>query len=452
MNSSPKFSKINNTKRWNEGYIIHQKHFSTADLPDNLKSNIGKYYTPPSLVKLVGQLVGNYLRPDAVIMDLAAGCGAFLDLFPNHKMIIRDIDSDAVQFLRACGYSSAQTDNSLANVNRSKYGLNKDDYLVCIGNPPYNDLTSLVKRKGTNAKKDIDFEIDEDIRSGDLGTSFLRAFAKLDADVICVLHPLSYLIKEANFKNRLKNFTMEYILQEGVIFSSEEFSDTGGSPFPIVAALYLRHWRGMDYDYIKNFPFKIKDTNELFVLSTYETIDGYIRKYASPGNWNQLSDIGLYMHNFRDLNSLKAVGNLTDKPIPGVTIPVNANEFYKYAYINSLRRYFPKNFRWGNLSPLVIRNQLEHDIYLQDACIIDTIIANQRLTCLSVKVNSPFLQNLAGAFQNRIYPAGYPDIYTIFNQFYINGSKHFSALYNFLKQYFENLPNLMEQKVQDRKE
>jgi len=335
-------------------------------------------------------------------LDLAAGCGAFLDAFPDNAAIIRDIDLEAINFLKAVGYLYAMLDNSLYNVSRSKYGLNNHDHLVCIGNPPYNDITSLNKRQGINAKRDINFEIDSDIRSSDLGTSFLRAFGKLGADVICVLHPLSYLIKESNFHNRLKNFTKDYRLQEGVIFSSNEFSDTQGTPFPIVAALYIKDFMGMDYEFIKQFKFIILNSDEVFVLSTYETTDGYISKYAPTRNQVKSSDIGLYMHNFRDLNSLKSIGNLSDKYQEGVFLPVQAKELYKYAYLNALRRYFPKDFRWGNLSPLVIRKQLESDWFLRDACIIDTIVNNQRLECLSL--NSHLVVKLLADCETKIVP------------------------------------------------
>ena len=65
-----------------ENKLLFKKHFFTADLPDNLKSNLGKYYTPPHLVNLIKKLVSPYVRTNSIIMDLAAGCGAFLDCFP----------------------------------------------------------------------------------------------------------------------------------------------------------------------------------------------------------------------------------------------------------------------------------------------------------------------------------------------------------------------------------
>lgn len=424
--------------------LLFKKHFSTSELPDNLKSNLGKYYTPPHLVNLIKKLVAPYVRYDSVIMDLAAGCGAFLDCFPANPSIIRDIDQEAVNFLKSIGYTYAEVDNSLSNVKLSKYGLKETDHLICIGNPPYNDLTSLVKRKGANAKKEIDFEIDEDIRTSDLGTSFLRAFNKLGADVICILHPLSYLIKESNFKNRLGYFTQEYRLQRGVIFSNNEFADTQGTPFPIVAALYLRNFLGMDYEYIRQFPFEILKSEELFILADYETIDGYIHKYVPRYKEKQISDIGLYMHNFRDLNSLKSIGNLFDQRQEGVTLPVQEKDFYKYAYLNALRRYFPKNFKWGNLSPLVMKEQLENDIFLQDACSIDTIIKNKRLKCFSFNPPTPFIQRFMEKMQIRNTPEDMPPIYQILQEFYRNGYSDFTPLENYLKSYFLNLPAEMK--------
>jgi len=427
-----------------EKLVLYQKHFSTAALPDRLKSNLGKYYTPPHLVDLVTELVRPYVKTNSVILDLAAGCGAFLDAFPNNSAIIRDIDLDAVSFLHSVGYTKAEQDNSLFNVSRYKLGLSLQDHLVCIGNPPYNDITSLVKRQGENAKQAVDFYIDHDIRSNDLGTSFLRAFNKLHAEVICILHPLSYLIKESNFNNRLKNFTYEYVLNKGVIFSSNEFTDMKGTPFPIVAALYLRDFRGMDYEFIREFQFGILNSSEIFVLSDYPTTDGYIQKYAPSYSGKTTSEISLYMHNFRDLNSLKAVGNLSDKPLERVTIPVSSKNLYKYAYLNALRRYFPKDFRWGNLSPLVSKEQLETDVYLRDVCLIDTIMNNQRLSCFARSPQSELIKKFSREFETKSVPPGFIDIYRIFSDFIRGELDKSKELEHFLSDYFIKLPEKLK--------
>jgi hypothetical protein len=139
----------------------------------------------------------------------------------------RDVDPEVVGILKDAGYPDVGLDNSLANVNRAKYGLENDDRLVVVGNPPYNDVTSLNKKRGSNSKESLNITMDDAVRSNDLGIAFLKAFDVLEADVVCVLHPLSYLIKESNFKSKIAPFVKNYRLERGVFFSSAEFSDTG---------------------------------------------------------------------------------------------------------------------------------------------------------------------------------------------------------------------------------
>ena len=233
--------------------INYIKHNFTHHLKDKKKSNLGKYYTSGHLVQLVIDLVKPYLKEKSIVLDLAAGCGAFIGHFDGFMTIGRDIDKDAVKILCALGFKNVDHDNSLLNVKRSKYGLCDEDHVIVVGNPPYNDVTSKNKKHGAISKEKIDVSIDRDISSNDYGICFLKAFNKLKVDVICVLHPLSYLIKETNF-NRLGVFTSNYHLKKAVIFSSREFLDTQKTPFPIIAALYLRG-KGMSYEYIKNFQF-----------------------------------------------------------------------------------------------------------------------------------------------------------------------------------------------------
>jgi len=157
------------------------------------------------------------------------------------------------------------------------------------------------------------------------------------------------------------------------------------TPFPIVAALYLRNSEGMRYEYIYNFEFDILNSDDKYILKNYETIDGYIRKYPpTQKDKNLKSDIGLYMHNIRDTNSLITNGYLTEKFDPSRYITINFNDLYKYAYLNCMRRYFLKDFKFGNLSPIVNKSGLEKDEYLQDLCIIDTICNNQKLMVFNV--------------------------------------------------------------------
>ncbi|GAA7224425.1 hypothetical protein HpCK27_09480 [Helicobacter pylori] len=96
--------------------------------------------------------------------------------------------------------------NALANPKRENYGVSQDEPLIIVGNPPYNDRTSFVKQDIKN--KDFIFEIDNDLKSRDLGISFLKSFAILKPAFICVLHPLSYLIKESNYLISSKNLIL----------------------------------------------------------------------------------------------------------------------------------------------------------------------------------------------------------------------------------------------------
>ena len=111
--------------------------------------------------------------------------------------------------------------NSLKDVGRNQYELNEKDKLIIVGNPPYNDTTSIVRKK---MKTEI-CTPDSDLKHRDIGISFLRSYNKLNPDYICVLHPLSYLIKETNFKS-LKDFKDNYKLIDGVIIGSFEFELT----------------------------------------------------------------------------------------------------------------------------------------------------------------------------------------------------------------------------------
>ncbi|CAJ0629637.1 359_t:CDS:2 [Entrophospora sp. SA101] len=92
----------------------------------------------------------------------------------------------------------------------AEYGIKDNQKLIIIGNPPYNDTTSLKAEKIKENAQNI-LPIDPQIKSRDLGISFLRSYYQLKADYVCVLHPLSYLVKETNF-NSLKEFKDNYCL------------------------------------------------------------------------------------------------------------------------------------------------------------------------------------------------------------------------------------------------
>ncbi|MFC1514485.1 N-6 DNA methylase [Candidatus Omnitrophota bacterium] len=438
------------------------KHKFTTFLDDKKKSNLGKYYTPEHLVDLIHSLVFQYIKKNSIVLDPAAGCGAFLEAFKSQHVIGADIDKDALYILNALGFEHTICDNSLLGVSRKKYDIRNSDHLITVGNPPYNDVTSLNKKFGDNAKEKLDITMDADIWSQDYGISFLRVYNKLKADAICVLHPLSYLVKKSNFRKlnkgvdsglfKNKSFARNYILKNAVIFSSQEFPDTKNTPFPIVAALYIKDEQGMDYEYIRNFKFKILNDNRLFVLKNIQTIDDndYVRKYPPPKAKKGIpSDIGLYMYNIRDVNSLLAKSNLTDKINYTAHITIDYKDLYKYAYLNCVKRYFKKDFKFGNLSPIVDQDELEKEQFLKDAFIIDTLIANQRLAPLDVQNKHSIIyeKSLLDTYKNNVnkYKTRNPKIYDTFISF-VNDespSEGIEELKNFIVHYLEALKDKM---------
>ena len=336
-------------------------HVHVAEhLPEHRRIQWGSYYTPKELVDKVHEFIKPYLEKkgkNAIIFDSAGGCGAFLFDLKDYDYRIADCDLNACQFLKQhFKQENIFWTNSLIEASREKYKISPSAFLIMIGNPPYNDTTSEFRngRKGRNI-------CDADLYDRDLGISFLKSYHKLKANIVCVLHPLSYLIKEANFK-RLRAFKENYRLIKGVIFSSALFRWTGTGKFPIIIALYEKNSSGMTFEYIKNFQFDVLNRSKKFVLSKYRTTDGYINKYPPRKNDIQISPIGLYYYTFRDFNSLKKNASFLIQKHPNGIVVLLEN-FYKYAYLYSLKRLFNPEDAWlyGNLSPLVNIEEVERD-------------------------------------------------------------------------------------------
>lgn len=412
----------------------HVRHNWSSYQPESKKAGMGKYYTPVHPVELVQQMLAPILtrHPNAYVADLAAGCGAFIGAFEDYNVIGRDIDPDAVDVLLDMGFVNVKEANSLLDVSRVNLGIGADDVLVINGNPPWNDASSMNKRYGTDKKDALSIHTDPDVRAKDLGLSFLKAYAKLSPTAICVLHPLSYLIKSTNFR-QLGSFASKFKLTRGVVFSSNEFADLATkTPFPVVVALYEPG--EMTFEDIQTFPFEVFDwvtpedngagagrapaplialtpdsapsapnepapaaqtelmqvqpeapvfqgTGQLLVLSHIETIDGLIRKYPPTKGMAQTSDIGLCQYNLRDANSLITSGGFSSSNDDN-SVPVQFAEWRQYAYLNTLKRNFGKDFVFGNLSPLVSREDMALDVFL-DACGADAVLNNQGMHLFS---------------------------------------------------------------------
>lgn len=368
------------------------RHNYSSHLDDTKKSNLGKYYTPRKLVELVYNLISPKIEEDDFVMDLCCGCGAFMNAFENFNLIGRDIDKNAIGVLELLKYKNVAVDNTLFEVSREKYGLSENDRICIVGNPPYNDTTSKNKRFGTNAKTTTGTEIDADIKTNDLGRSFLRAYAKLKPEYICILHPLAYLIKKSNFKS-LGIFKDNYKLIDGVIFPSSLFNDlVGSSEFPVVAALYEKG--KMDYSYIQNFNFRILDSDKHFVLKNFTTIDDLketsyqfedgrkaTNKFKYPRKIDDhhilKSDINLYQYNIRDTNSLMSSGNIMalDSNDNMNYCTIMFNELPYFAYIHNYRNFMQNDYLIGNLSPLVNIEDIESKEF-RDLMVITTILTD----------------------------------------------------------------------------
>ena len=208
--------------------------FVANHLTYQAKINNGSFYTPPELVNYVWEFIGSFLTKNTVILDTSAGKGSF---FPNKEnknlsLIAGDNDKLAIDYLKEnFPYLRVVQKNALINLKRVDYGISEKQKLIIIGNPPYNDFTSLKARK---IKENLlnNLTIDPRIKSRDLGISFLRSYYYLQADYVCILHPLSYLIKETNF-NHLKEFKDNYKLLKSLVVDSKKFTDAKGVSFPI---------------------------------------------------------------------------------------------------------------------------------------------------------------------------------------------------------------------------
>jgi hypothetical protein len=320
----------------------------TKHLPINQKIDLGSFYTPDRLVKIVYNYIKDDLKNDFIIADFSAGMGAFISTDYLKNTLVVDIDSYAVGHIKKTFPDvKAILKNSLLNVSREAYGLNEKTKLISIGNPPYNDITSLYKK---GIKNDV-LIADEDLLSRDLGIMFLKMFDKLEADIICILHPLSYLIKKANF-NSLSKFKDNYLLEKGIIFSSSEFEDTSNTQFPIVISYYVRSKNSMKFSDIENFEFDVLNSDKKFKLKEFITTDGIVKKYPSKNQ--SILDLNIYFQTFRDINSLKRNMTFSLKRTKS-SIGITVENLKHYTYLYCFKRFFkPKEpFIYGNLSPLL---------------------------------------------------------------------------------------------------
>ena len=317
-----------------------------AHLGHKDRINLGSYYTPPSIVDIAWDMIAQYMTPETTILDSACGYGDFLRDCGQAQTIGADLDKDAVNIARQSNDDNKfiQT-NSLSKVSRSKFGIPPHSKLIIVGNPPYNDKTSLIRR---NIKRSL-CNIDKDLECRDLGISFLRSYDMLKADIVCVLHPLSYLIKPTNFRS-LKAFAENYKLLKGLVISSWEFRESEKlTPFPIVLALYQRAlWDNMEENIIKSFEFKVLNGGS-FRLCDFDYITNYVDKYPKKNDMPLFPDEApVFFWTMRDINALRR--NRTFVPAPtSNTITIDKRKLDYYAYVDVFKRNLHRvPFYFGN--------------------------------------------------------------------------------------------------------
>ncbi|SMN00869.1 FIG00710187: hypothetical protein [uncultured Candidatus Thioglobus sp.] len=321
--------------------VLEQNHLNYRS-----RVNLGSYYTSAEFVDNAWNMLDRFIDKETIIADTSCGYGNFLK--NNNRMIGVDIDEIAICKAKQ-RYKNVQffTTNALKNVNRDVYGIGTKK-LCIIGNPPYNDKTSIIRKH----IKEQSFDIDKDIQTRDLGMSFLLSYQKLEADIICVLHPLSYLIKAANFK-LLKKFSANYQLKQAKIISSNVFQDTSKSmAFPIIIALYEKHKNGMDYNYIQNFAFEVGSKS--FKLNDFETIKNYLKKYPSKCQSPQKNDVLFWT--MRDINALKRNKTFIGKYNSNAII-VEKNNLDYYIYVDVFKHFSQHTpYYFGNCDVLIDNN------------------------------------------------------------------------------------------------
>ncbi|ASM38103.1 putative DNA methyltransferase [Campylobacter sputorum bv. paraureolyticus LMG 11764] len=310
-----------------------QKHLSR-----NQTINLGSFYTPRFIVLKAYEMLEKQANlKEYLLFDSSCGYGDFF-LYDDLSYLGADIDSFALSKVSS-DISTIHT-NSLHNVSREKFGIKKDTNLIIIGNPPYNDKTSIIRN---HIKKSL-FEIDKNLAFRDLGISFLRSYAVLEPEFVCVLHPLSYLIKRSNF-NGLANFRINYRLIDGLIISSEIFMPNSSTFFPIIIALYEKNKAGMSFEFIKNFKFKTLE-NHKFRLNDFDFITNYVGKYPNPND--KRKEIA-YFHTLRDINALKRNQTFQAKKNSN-SIRVFKENLKYYCYIHHFKQYANKlPYYFGNL-------------------------------------------------------------------------------------------------------
>ncbi len=324
-----------------------QKHLTYQEMTD-----YGCFYTPQRFIDNLIQKIKNNIPSyrDFVFLDSSSGYGSFLLSLKGLKTIGCDIDEKAIEIANSTDKQSKYFHlNTLFGFSRNSIEMTDSDNLIIIGNPPYNDTTSRVKQ---DLKSESPCEIDPDLKTRDLGISFMLSYNKLKADYVAVLHPLSYMIKKANF-TLLKPFYDNYTLIDHSIISSQEFSMTSKTKgFPIIIALYKRDGKGMSFEEVENLEFQTID-NKTFKLKK-DSIKNYISKY--PSKHKQPTEQDILFFTMRDINALNRSRTFI-QDFGENSIVIDKRKFAYYCYVDVFKGYIHKlPYYYGN-TDVFIDNQ-----------------------------------------------------------------------------------------------
>lgn len=336
--------------------------------------NLGSFYTPAKYVDLVAGWLRKYGVDESwTIADLSCGYGAFFELselpdFARCRFVGNDIDAEAVETARKMFPTIEFTvQNTLCDVSRNKFLFSEGERIVIVGNPPYNDVTSQINQK----IKSGDVAMDADIKTRDLGMSSLLAYDKIKADYVAVLHPLSYLIKKANFK-ATSRFFGNYEMLEHVVFSSQEFAGTSkNTGFPVVVALYRRaEGRGLTYKAVQDLRFKTVEGDE-FVLSGFDYVAALVKKYPHKERYKP----EILFYTMRDINALKRSRTFINERIANA-VDVAPEQLPYYCYIDCFKRYAQVPYWMGNFDVPFIADEFAD---ISNAVVADAKFHNQEI-------------------------------------------------------------------------
>ncbi len=297
---------------------------------------LGSFYTPANYVRLVGKWLRKHgLAENCTILDPSCGYGAFFaltDEFPRNHFIGNDIDQTAIsQVATYFPRVEVFTKNALLHVQRKMYGIADDAKLVVVGNPPYNDVTSQYQGK---LKQTMKAAVDADLKTRDLGLSSLLAYHQLQADYVAILHPLSYLLKRANFQAAARFFT-NYQLRHHIVFSSQEFANTSRmAAFPVIIAFYERKpEEGLTYEAVTQMTFNTVE-GKSFALKNYRFVTEFVDKYPNrPKGSNEL-----LFYTLRDINALRRCRTFLEKPTTNA-VHVAPEKLPYYCYIDCFKDF-----------------------------------------------------------------------------------------------------------------